>query len=518
MRILGISSQFHDAAITVVDNGEIVFAGHAERYSRSKNDAFINKGLVSAALKHGKPDFIVYHEKSWAKKLRNVTIGNFGFLKELTAKQWVEKFYPELRGIPSKSYWHHETHAAAGVLTSKFDECAVMVIDAIGEFDSASIWHWKDGKLKKKNSVWYPSSLGLFYSAVTAYVGLKPMEDEYILMGMAAYGDNAKAKRIRSKIEQEIFTHSNPSGHGYGAIRMRVNLQKGFAPGFFGDADDFDIALAAQMVVEERIKEYAIYAQFLTGSKNLVYMGGVALNCVANSNLFSIYDDIHIMPNPGDAGSSLGAAALDYYNKTGKRVRWTGPYLGTEIPGAYPIKKVLESLKRNEIFGIANGRAEFGPRALGNRSLCADPRGGEIKDRMNEIKKRQKFRPFAPMILQEYVHEYFEMPGNISYAPYMQFVARCKKPEEFPAIIHADGTSRVQTVNATDHPDLYKLLTEWHKISGCPMLVNTSLNIKGQPIVDTVADAQAFERKYNVKVHTHDEPSKQRNRKSTKNT
>ena len=519
MRILGISSQFHDAAITVVEDGKVLFAGHAERYSRQKNDAFINKGLVNAALAHGKPDIVVYHEKHWAKTLRNFTIGNFGFAKELSAKQWIEKFYPELADIPSTSYWHHETHAAAGVLTSSFDECAVMVIDAIGEFDSASIWQWKNGKLSKKDSVWYPSSLGLFYSAVTAYVGLKPMEDEYILMGMAAYGDAEKAHAARAVMEQQFFVNSMPIGTGPGAIKMKKNLQKGIKPGTLDGFDDFDIAMAAQMIAEERVKEYARYAQKLTNSDNLVFMGGVALNCVANSNLFGLYKNIHIMPNPGDAGSSLGAAALHYYKKTGKLIDWQGPYLGTEIPGAYPIEKALQSLKRNEIFGIANGRAEFGPRALGNRSLCADPRGGEIKDRMNEIKKRQKFRPFAPMILEEHVHEYFEMPGNISYAPYMQFVAKCKKPEEFPAIIHEDGTSRVQTVNKKDHPHLYELLSRWYKQSGCPMLVNTSLNIKGQPIVDTVLDAQAFERKYKVKVHTHDEPEKKKpRRKSTKNT
>lgn len=518
MRILGISSQFHDAAITVIEDGEIVFAGHAERYSRQKNDAFINRGLVNAALAHGTPDVVVYHEKHWAKVLRNFTIGNFGFVKELSAKQWVEKFYPELKDIPSKSYWHHETHAAAGVLTSNFDEAAVMVIDAIGEFDSASIWRWKNGKLNKLHSIWYPSSLGLFYSAVTAYVGLKPMEDEYILMGMAAYGKPEVASELKRKMEKLFFTKPDALGTGADCLRMEMNLQKGIEPGTFDGFDDFDIAMAAQMIAEERIREYATYACSITDSRNLVFMGGVALNCVANSNLFGLFDNIHIMPNPGDAGSSLGAAALHYYKKTGKRVNWTGPYLGTEIPGAYPVEKALESLKRNEIFGIANGRAEFGPRALGNRSLCADPRGGEIKDRMNEIKKRQKFRPFAPMILEEHVHEYFEMPGNISYAPYMQFVAKCKKPEEFPAIIHADGTSRVQTVNKKDHPDLYELLSKWYKASGCPMMVNTSLNIKGQPIVDTVPDAQAFERKYGVKVHTHDEPKKPRRRKSTKNT
>ena len=505
MRILGISSQFHDAAACVIDNGHIVFAGHAERYSKNKNDAFINKGLINDALSHGTPDQIVYHEKHWAKALRNYSIGNWQFRNEMSAPQWVDKFYPELAGIPHKSYWHHQTHAAAGVLTSEFDECAVMVIDAIGEFDSASIWHWQDGKLIKKHSVWYPNSLGLYYSAVTQYVGLKPMEDEYILMGMAAYGDDDKARFIQRVIQKDIFKHGNALDNPAKCLHTRLNMQRGLPEGFFGNSDKFDIAKAAQWEVEKRIQTYARLARSLTSSRNLVFMGGVALNCVANSNLHALYDNIHIMPNPGDAGSSLGAAALHHYNLTGEKPTGYTPYLGFDIKGEYPIKKALASLERNELFGIANGRAEFGPRALGNRSLCADPRGPEVKDKMNVIKKRQKFRPFAPMILQERVHDIFDMPGNIEYAPYMQFVARCKFPELYPAIIHADGTSRVQTVNKQDHPDLHRLLTEFEKRTGCPMLLNTSLNIKGQPIVNDEADARAFTRKYNVPVHTSDD-------------
>jgi carbamoyltransferase len=233
-----------------------------------------------------------------------------------------------------------------------------------------------------------------------------------------------------------------------------------------------------------------------------VYGGGVALNCLANTQLFKLFDDIWIMPNPGDAGSSLGAAALWYHRKTGEQVYWNNPYLGTLIPGKYPVRKALQSLKHNQIFGIANGRAEFGPRALGNRSLMADPRGGDIKSDLNEIKKRQKFRPFAPIILEEFAHAYFDMPT--ASIPYMQFVVKCKFPNMFPAIVHQDGTSRVQTVNRDQHPGLYKLLRDFHERSGCPMLVNTSLNIKGQPIVNTEQDAADFAAHYGVEVYTSD--------------
>ena len=234
-------------------------------------------------------------------------------------------------------------------------------------------------------------------------------------------------------------------------------------------------------------------------------MGGVALNCVANGKLFSLFQNVHIMPNPGDAGSSLGAAALHAYNTSGNKVKWEGPYLGNDIEGKYPIKKALASLLKGEIFGIANGKAEFGPRALGNRTLSADPRGDTIKDKVNKIKRRQEFRPFAPIILQEHVHDYFKMPGGISDAPYMQFVARCKKPDEFPAIVHADGTSRVQTVNKQQHPELYELMTQFYNKTGCPMILNTSLNVKGMPIVNDERDAKIFQDKYNVPVHIKDD-------------
>jgi carbamoyltransferase len=504
MRILGISSMFHDASVAVVEDGKILFAAHAERYSKVKNDRFLNRQLIADALKHGRPDYVVYHENAWLKKLRMIRAGNWSALSEPTQQTWVQDFYPELAGIPTKQYLHHETHAAAGVLTSDYNECAVMVLDAIGEFDTASIWVWRNGKLKKKHSTRFPSSLGLFYSAVTHYVGLKPNEDEYILMGMAAYGNTTKASQLANIMSSRYFKHTHPHINPREAIVGKGNLQRGLIPGELEGYDEFTIAMAAQMVVEDRILSYARYAANLVGTDNLVFMGGVALNCVANSRLFEIFKNIHIMPNPGDAGSSLGAAALHYYNITAKRVEWQGPYLGYTIPGKYPVKKALQSLERGEIFGIANGRAEFGPRALGNRSLLADPRGGDIKDRMNAIKKRQKFRPFAPVILEEHVHNYFDMPTPDSSSPYMQFVARCRHPDLFPAIIHADGTSRVQTVNKTQHPGLYELLAEFYAKTGCPMLVNTSLNIKGQPIVNDVADAEAFARYYNVKVHTAD--------------
>ena len=501
MTIMGISMGFHDAAVSVIDQGNILFAAHTERYSRTKNDPWLNSDIIAEALEHGTPDVIVLHERAWLKRLRNIMSGDWNSVREPTAKWWIKNFYPELAGIPIKQVGHHYSHAAAGVMTSGMSEACVVNIDAIGEFDSATIWHWRNGKLKKLHSIKFPNSLGLFYSAVTHRVGLKPMEDEYILMGMAAYGDHELAKQVSNQMSSDYF-HKKPWISGKTALKMKQNVQRGLDPQSFPGVDDMVIARAAQMQAEQRIFRYCEYAKRLTGSNNLIYGGGVALNCLANTQLFKLFDDIWIMPNPGDAGSSLGAAALWYHKQTGNQLTWQGPYTGTDIPGAYPIKKALASLKQNKIFGIANGRAEFGPRALGNRSLMADPRGGDIQDRLNEIKKRQKFRPFAPIILEEFAHAYFEMPTQS--IPYMQFVVPCKFPEMFPAVVHHDGTSRVQTVNRDQHPGLYRLLREFHDATGCPMIVNTSLNIKGQPMVNTEHDAAEFAEYYGVEVHTAD--------------
>jgi carbamoyltransferase len=237
-------------------------------------------------------------------------------------------------------------------------------------------------------------------------------------------------------------------------------------------------------------------AKQLNWSSNLVYMGGVALNCLANRNLGDYFDSVWIMPNPGDAGSSLGAAALAY----GGKLNWHNAYLGSDMGSDYPVNQLLDCLLKDKIVGVASGRAEFGPRALGNRSLLADPRGNDIKDRVNQIKRRQQFRPFAPIILEELAEQYFDMPKAWETSPYMQAVAICKYPVDFPAIIHKDGTSRVQTVGKDSGSGIRELLEKWFIVTGCPMLLNTSLNIRGEPMVNDRADAERFEKLYNIKV------------------
>ena len=522
MRILGISSMFHDASTCVIEDGQILFAGHAERYSRVKNDPFINQKLMKDTLKHGLPDVIVFHESSKLKQKRRLRQMTWSSIKsvftEPTAEEWIAKYYPQLKGIPVTNCLHHESHAAAGVLTSDFDEAAVMTIDAIGEEQTATIYKWStqrggSTRLDLMHEVKFPNSLGLFYSAVTGAVGLKPMEDEYILMGMAAYGKPLYV----NKINNELFKHPlTETRHGQidGDVRTAmetIDMSKGLPKNFMSAealADEqvqFDLAASAQVVCEQRIMAYAKLAKEYTQSNNLVFMGGCALNCVANARLYDLYQNVHIMPNPGDAGSSLGAAALYYYKATGNRVNWETPFLGYTINGAWPKEKFLASLRKGEIFGVANGAAEFGPRALGNRSLFADPRGELIKDQVNAIKRRQKFRPFAPIVLEEHASDWFEMPGGKLDSPYMQFIAKCKRPNEIPAVVHGDGTSRVQTVNRKSHPELYHAMRQWHAESGCPIVLNTSLNIKGQPIVNTAKEAEEFAKHYKVPVHVRDD-------------
>jgi carbamoyltransferase len=239
--------------------------------------------------------------------------------------------------------------------------------------------------------------------------------------------------------------------------------------------------------------EFMRYAKKKTGKSNLVFMGGCALNSKANTELWSLFDDVWIMPNPGDAGSALGAAAAIYE----KHLNWKGPYLGHDLGGSYPVEKILNALIEDKIAPVASGRAEYGPRALGNRSILADPRDPDIKDKVNKIKKRELFRPFAPVVLEEHASEWFEMNYT---SPYMQFTPKCLKPELIPSVVHADGTSRVQTVNREQHPGLYELLTKWYNLTGVPVLLNTSLNIKGQPMLNDANDIIEWEKTYETSI------------------
>jgi carbamoyltransferase len=495
MSILGISAGFHDAAVTLVsDQGQILFAGHSERYSKIKHDSKLHSDLIADALSYGTPTDIAYYERPWVKKTRQLYAGQYSELTHgWSVRNIIREAAPKLAKLPITTYNHHLSHAASGFQTSTFDHATVVVIDAIGEWDTISIWSaYYDHSTGKAtyDKVWgqrYPHSIGLMYSAFTKSVGLKPMDEEYILMGMAGWGTKQnwfQADNLKdSLIEDEA------------ALIFKHNLHIGLPGKIRGNWSDEDTARAAQELAEDLIASVMNKAWDLAPSPNLVYAGGVALNCSANRILGEYFDNIWIMPNPGDAGSSLGAAALRY----GKRLDWRDAYLGHNISGEYPVRELISELVTRKIVGVASGRAEFGPRALGNRSLLADPRGNEIKDQVNEIKRRQKFRPFAPVILEELVQEYFDMPMGWTSSPYMQTVAECRHPDQFPAIVHIDGTSRVQTV-PRDGSGIRQLLEQWYTWTGCPMLLNTSLNIRGEPMVNDRADADRFEQLYGVRV------------------
>lgn len=490
MNYLGLSNGFHDAGASVIsDKGEILFAAHSERYTKNKHDENLCAALIDDALSYTPSiDQIHYYERPWLTSIRHLLAGqsfNFQTAKSRIGKSLLYK----LNNPKIYTHSHHLSHAAAGFQTSPFNQATVVIIDAIGELDCISIWNaWYNSqgqaKYQKLYSKKYPNSIGLFYSAMTQRVGLRPLDEEYILMGMAAYGKASYKDKITSLLIDDVNN-----------LDFKENLHVGVPHNFLGTADEMDIAASSQAVVEDLISAVMTKAAQLGKSKNLVYGGGVALNCLANRLLGNYFDNMWIVPNPGDCGSSLGAAALGY----GKKVEWKNSFLGYNIDKDYPVQGLIDELLTNKIVGVANGRAEFGPRALGNRSLLADPRGNEIKDKVNEIKRRQKFRPFAPIIMEEHVQEYFDMPRGWKDSRYMQVIAKCRYSDLFPAIVHHDGTSRVQTV-PNDQSGIRKLLERWYELTGCPMLLNTSLNIRGEPMVNDIRDAMRFEKIYGVKV------------------
>lgn len=471
MIILGINETSHDASISLIRDGEILFAGHSERYSKKKNDWYNNKDIYLDMLNYGTPTHIAYYEHPQLKRSRIFLKGG--------AADWKPNIPMNL---PTKYFSHHYSHAAAGYYTSKFDDAVIVVLDAIGEWNTSTIWVGEGEKIKSVKKFNYPFSFGLFYSAFTQLVGLKPNEEEYIFMGMAAYGD---PKRYWKKV-YEYFPSIN---------EQKYNFHKGIYDWneSITEQDKFDIAAAVQKVYEIRLLDFMRYAKAKTGKENLVFMGGCALNCSANTKLWDIFSDIWIMPNPGDAGSSLGAAAALY----GKHINWQHPYLGYDLGGEYPVTEIITSLIRDKIAPVATGRAEYGPRALGNRSILADPRDPNIKDKVNLIKKRELFRPFAPVVMEEHASKWFKMDFA---SPYMQYAVKCLQPDKIPSVVHKDGTSRVQTVNKEQHPGLYNVLSNWYAITGVPVLLNTSLNIKGQPLLNDKNDIDKWQKTYNSLV------------------
>ena len=460
--MIGFSEGFHDAAIAVVNNGKICFATHSERYSKKKHDKNLDLGAIIAAKTYQKDDTVAFYEMPFWKKSRQLFAGQYQTVCN-------ERYYSL---EPTVYFEHHKSHAAAAFQTSSFDEAACVVVDSIGEWDCSSIWTAKmvEGKAVYKK-VWsrrYPNSIGLWYSALTKWAGLKPLDEEYIFMGMAAFGNPVYMNCVES-----FLRRNNHKGIRKEEIPYNV----------------YDVAKSAEQILQ--IELDIIFDKAKKYSNNICYGGGVALNCVVNTKLREKCN-LWIMPCPGDAGGALGAALLAYGNK----VQFS-PYLGYNIKRKVDPKEVVSCILKNKMVGIANGRAEFGPRALGNRSLLADPRQIQTKDLVNEIKQRQKFRPFAPAILEEHCHDYFDMPDH---SRYMSYTYQCNRQDDIPACLHVDNSARVQTVPETSESILRPILEAWYERTGCPVLLNTSLNVRGKPMVNNIEDARLFENKYDVIV------------------
>ena len=469
----GINSSSHDSALAVFNEDQCVFASSAERFSKIKNSFGFDEKLINYAFNFGQPSEIIYSEKNIYKNIRKFFYGG-EFKKE------IEIVLPS--SYKKSSFFHHHSHAAFGYYTSPFDKCLILVIDAIGEFDCLSIWKGENNKLKKIKSYWYPNSIGLFYSAMTQRVGLKPNEEEYILMALAAYGDPMKYKK---EIMNTFFDYN---------FNLKTNMHRGCLSWNkpLRSKDYAHVAAAVQSIYEDYLKLIINTIRRINFSDNLVFTGGCALNCKANSLIYGYMNNVYIPFNPGDAGNAIGAILA----KKEKKIKFKDNFLGYEIKKNIDYKKIVNELLKNKICGLAVGKAEFGPRALGHRSLLANPKEKNIIKKLNKIKEREEFRPFALSILKEDANKYFHMFNDKSQ--YMQYTYRYKN-NDMKNICHVDMTSRIQTVDE-NNKELYFLLQEWKKETGLPYLINTSLNIKGQPMLNDENDIVEFEKKYKIKV------------------
>ncbi len=565
--ILGLSAFYHDAAAALVVDGKIVAAAQEERFTRRKHDASFPAGAVayclrSAGLEAGQLDHVVFYEKPLLKFERlldsHVAAAPFGYRAFLQAiPLWLhQKLHlpRELaRGLDGAYRGrfvfpeHHESHAASAFYPSPFEEAAILTVDGVGEWATASLAHGRGRSIRLLRELRFPHSPGLLYSAFTGYCGFRVNSGEYKLMGLAPYGRPRFADLIRERLmdlRDDGSFRLDPSYFDYVA-GLRMTSEKfhrlfGGPPRPLGAAPterEADLAASIQAVTEEVLVRMARHAHALTGASNLCLAGGVALNCVANGRLLreGPFERLWIQPAAGDAGGALGAA-LFVWHQLLENARVPAPedsQAGTLLgpaPSSEEIETVLheagavyrrvddetalcaetaEALAAGEGVGWVQGRMEFGPRALGARSILGDPRDPAMQRRLNlKTKFRESFRPFAPVVLRGRVAEYFELkPGEES--PYMLIVApvraeQRRRPAEsasggfdrlhevrstIPAVTHVDGSARIQTADASRSPRLCRLLEAFEARTGCPMLINTSFNIRGEPIVCTAADA-----------------------------
>lgn len=498
MRYVGFNEYFHDGGIAIVEDGNIMFASSSERYSKLKYDPMLHSDLIELTREDDR--FYYYEDPSLRKKKIKVKKQNSD--KPLTGVE--KKTLEDVHSFPITNYIdHHKSHAAGGFFTRPWqskDDTVIMTMDGVGEFESFTIYDHNFNKLHSWN---IPKSVGLVYTRITTLLGLRSMEDEYVVMGLASYGEPVYGEEMyswfKSLPDMSPYAHTN-SRLGIFAVKTADWFER-FEKILSNEnplrADSnievkHNIAASVQYMAEKVIMDQAKIARQY-GSK-LVWSGGVAQNIVAASKIRPLFDDMWIPVSPTDAGSALGVAAYYWCKDNNKdRINFEHAYLGHNIDKQINPKEVVDHLLEHRYCGIASGRAEFGPRALGNRSLIADVRF-DVKDTVNEIKRRQKYRPFAPAILEEHADKYFEGPMN----EYMQY--QCKALHDYKSVTHVDGTARVQIVKKDCKSVFRQIIEEFYERTGVPMLLNTSLNIRGRPIVNDQSDAELFEKRYRVKV------------------
>lgn len=562
--ILGISAYYHDSAACLLEDGEIIAAAQEERFTRKKGDASFPANAVQYCLDqagitadqltcvgfYDKP--LLKFERILETYLGVVPKGIRQFLK--AGPLWMkEKLFTD-RDLRERLAYegdilyseHHESHAASAFFPSPFEEAAILTIDGVGEWATASIGIGKGSDIEILQELQWPDSLGLLYSAFTYHLGFKVNSGEYKVMGLAPYGEPKFVDRILTelvdlrddgslRLNQQYFSYLTGLTMTNGAFSELFGVPPRPAEGNLTQVH-MDLARSVQEVCGEAMLRMARHAHRITGSRNLCLAGGVALNCVGNGRLLreGPFEEIWIQPAAGDAGGALGVAQLIWHRDfQGKRVSsgrdsMGGAYLGPSFEAA-DIQRYLESvgarftrlerdellhrtaelLARGDVVGWFSGRMEFGPRALGARSILGDPRSPEMQRVMNlKIKFRESFRPFAPSVLLERAGEYFELDQR---SPYMLLVADVREDRRIdmgeegrqrwgidklnlprssiPAVTHVDYSARIQTVDRADNPEYYDLIARFDELTGCPVLVNTSFNVRGEPIVCTPEDA-----------------------------
>src|SRR5215831_2004831 len=553
MHILGISCFYHDAAAALLRDGILVAAAEEERFTRKKHDSDFPEKAIEFCLRRAgitaaDLDYIVFYEKPFVKFERIIFTSmqtfpkSAGLFREamknwLLDKLWIKGLIKQKLGADDGKILfseHHLSHAASAFFCSPFDEAAILTVDGVGEWATASMGTGKNSELHITQEVRFPHSLGLLYSVFTAFLGFEVNDGEYKVMGMAPFG----IPRYVDKVHKVVRTHRDGSFElDMDYFSFHYSTRRTFSRKFealFGsprrpqadfsgeltrqDQHYADIAASIQAVTEEILLAMATTLQRETGLRRLCLAGGVALNSVANGRIAreTAFDEVYIQPSAGDGGGAVGAALYAHHAVLGHPRRFVmehafwGEAHGPDVIErflrresiAYTriddeerlIERVVDGLQRGKVVGWTQGRFEWGPRSLGNRSILADPRRAETRDVVNtKIKFREPFRPFAPSVVLERAEEYFVLPDAARHYParFMLYVVgvRTDKHAVIPAVTHVDGTARLQTVSESHSPRYYKLVETFGKATGVPVLLNTSFNLRGEPIVNTPAEA-----------------------------